>query len=301
MNILITGGKGLIGTALTTLLTSRGHQVRHLSRTPTSGGQVQEYKWDISNNYIDKQALEGLDAIVHLAGESVAAGRWTAKQKEKIINSRRDSARLLFNAISERGTKPTHFISASGVGYYGVDTGTRWMTEADKQGDGFLAEVVHHWEASADEFAQLDIQVTKLRIGMVLSADGGALDKIVQPIKYGVGAPLGSGQQQISWIHIEDLARLVSHVMEGKHTGVYNAVSSDPVSNAVLTQSIARTLHKPLWLPNVPAFVLKMLLGEMSAIVLGGNRVANEKIKATGFRFEFESIDQAMTQLLRGE
>jgi uncharacterized protein (TIGR01777 family) len=299
MNILITGGTGLVGSVLIKSILDKGHSVRLLTRQKRNRKGVDEYEWDIPKKEIDPKAFEDLDAVIHLAGEGVANKKWSSSQKEKIISSRVDSAQLLFDTLSNLEKKPSVIVSASGVGFYGIDTGDQLMTEESPKGDGFLADVVDQWEAGIDQFDQLGIRTVKLRIGVVLADDGGALSKMVTPIKFGIGSPLGKGTQQMSWIHIDDLSKLFLEVVENGHLkGVYNAVSSNPVTNEELTKSIGKALNRPVFMPNVPEFVLRLLLGEMSAIVTGGNKVSNEKIKTTGFEFMHENLDETLTQIL---
>ncbi|MEQ6121485.1 TIGR01777 family oxidoreductase [Reichenbachiella sp. MALMAid0571] len=299
MNILITGGRGLVGSDLTQNLLNGDHKVRHLSRSKRAIDNIEVFEWDIEKGKMDQSAVENLDAIIHLAGESVADKKWSAKQKAKIISSRTDSARLLFDAVSKLKKKPSVFISASGVGYYGIDTKEELMTEESEKGDGFLSDVVEEWEKSVDKFSALGIRTVKLRIGLVLAKNGGALPKMALPVKFFIGSPLGTGKQQISWIHINDLVELINYAVYNKDIeGVYNAVSSDPVTNSEMTRSIANALGKPLFMPNVPSFVLKLLLGEMSVIVTGGNKVSNRKIKSTGFNFQNENLDETLSQIL---
>ena len=299
MNILITGGRGLVGSELTKLLLSEGYKVRHLSRSKRLIENIEVFEWDIEKGYIDQSAVENLDVIIHLAGESVADKKWSPKQKKKIISSRRDSAKLLFDAVSKMERKPSVFISASGVGYYGIDTKEELMTENSEKGDGFLSDVVEEWEKGADEFASLGIRTVKFRIGVVLAENGGALPKMALPVKLCIGSPLGTGKQQVSWIHINDLVGLINYAIHNETIKeVYNAVSSNPVTNSEMTRSIAKALGKPLFMPNVPSFVLKMLLGEMSTIVTGGNKVSNQKIKSSGFHFQNENLDETLSQIL---
>lgn len=299
MNILITGGGGLVGSVLTQNLLKKGHKVRHLSRSKKALANIEVYEWDIQKGDIEHAVFENLDAVIHLAGESVADKKWSPKQKKIIVSSRTASAKLLYNAISTLEKKPSVFISASGVGYYGVDTKEELMTENSEKGDGFLSDVVEEWENGADKFASLGMRTVKLRIGLVLAKNGGALPKMVLPVKYFVGSPLGTGKQQVSWIHIDDLARLMVYALENEEVdGVYNAVSSHPVTNSEMTRTIARVLGKPIFMPNVPVFVLQLLLGEMSAIVIGGNKVSNKKIKSTGFQFQHENMDETLIQIL---
>ena len=300
MNILITGGTGLVGSRLIEMLLEKGHGVRCLSRTKRKHGKVKNYQWDVSKNFIDDKALEDVHVVVHLAGENVGEKKWTPDRKQKIIASRANSAALLFQAIEASETKPNLFISASGVGHYGQNTGDTLMKENAPKGDGFLSDVVDVWEKGADKFKTLGIRVVKLRIGLVLSKDGGALGKIAQPIKYGVGAALGKGNQFISWIHIDDLCRMILWMIEhDQASGVFNAVASETVTNKTLTHLIAAALNRKILLPNVPEFVLKMMLGEMSSLVLGGNKVSNEKIKKLGFEFKYPNANEAINQILK--
>ena len=289
-----------MGSRLTQILKKDNHETVHLSRHPSLKSGVESYKWSIDKSEIDTRALEKIDAIVHLAGAGVADQKWSKARKRMLHSSRIDSTRLLFDALKNAGSKPKVLVSASGVGYYGTDTGNAWVTEENKGGTDFLAQLCRGWEAAADEVGTLGIRTVKLRIGVVLDEKGGALKKMVLPVQYGAGAPLGSGQQYMSWIHLDDLCRMIGHCIQNNEiSGVFNAVSDDPKTNTAFTRSIARTLKKPLWLPNVPAFVLKLVFGKMSSIILGGNRVSNDQIKATGFTFKYSELDKALEQILR--
>ncbi len=300
MNILITGGTGLVGSVLIKKILLKGHSVRLLTREKRNLYAIEEYVWDIPNRKIDATAFENLDAVIHLAGEGVANKKWAKQQKTKIISSRVDSAQLLFDSISKLKKKPSVIVSASGISFYGIDTRDELMTEESPKGDGFLAEVVDQWETGVDQFNDLGIRTIKLRIGVVLSKSGGALSKMIAPIKLGIGSPLGRGTQQMSWIHIDDLCNLMVYTVENSHLqGVYNAVSSNPVTNEGLTKSIGKALNRPVFMPNVPEFVLRLLLGEMSAIVTGGNKISNAKIKSTGFEFKYENLDDTLSQILK--
>lgn len=295
--VLITGGSGLVGMHLSDLLASKGYTIYHLSRNPSSDSQYKTFKWDIDEEYIEDAAVM-VDYVIHLAGASVADKRWSDEQKEKIYSSRIDSTLVLYRKISRKNPALKGFISASAIGYYGADTGSRLQTEVSEKGNDFLANVVADWEEAADNFHELKIPVAKLRIGIVFSDEGGALPQIVTPIKFYAGAPLGSGQQYMSWIHIEDLCRIFEHVLEKNLDGVYNAVAPKPETNKAVTTIAARTLQKPLFLPNVPEFVLKLAFGEMATIILGGSKVSCDKIKSTGYSFKFDEIEPALRDLL---
>ncbi|QHT65875.1 TIGR01777 family protein [Rhodocytophaga rosea] len=299
-NVLITGGTGLLGSHLTTLLLQKGYQVSYLSRNIEPIPHIKTYQWNVEEGTIDTKAIEQTDYIIHLAGAGVADKRWTKSRKQEIMESRTNSAALLFNALKTTKHQVKSVISASAIGYYGFDTGSQWVDENTQPGDDFLAEVVQAWESSVQQIASLGIRVVNLRIGIVLSEKGGALAKITQTIKVGAGAPLGTGKQYFSWIHIDDICRIFIHALEnGQMQGIYNAVAPQPVTNEELTHQIAEVLDKPLVLPHVPAFALKLALGEMASAVLGGNKVANQKLLTTGYRFEFPELRPALEDLLK--
>ncbi|MGB3586726.1 MAG: TIGR01777 family oxidoreductase [Tunicatimonas sp.] len=301
VTVLISGGTGLVGTRLTQLLQEKGCTVTHLSRSVSGDEKVKTYQWNIEKKEIDPEALTGVDYIIHLAGASIADKRWTDKRKELILKSRTESTQLLRDSIAKLGNHAIKaFVSASAVGYYGIDTGSAWVKEESPSGDGFAAEVTRQWETAVDEVTQLNIRVVKIRIGIVLSEKGGALVKIMQPIKLGAGAPLGRGGQYMSWIHLDDLCHLFIFALEQKDmAGVYNGVAPHPATNHELTKKTADVLNKPLFLPNVPAFALKLLLGEMAQVVTGGNRVSSKKIEEAGFEFKYTELRPALVDLLR--
>ncbi len=298
--VLITGGSGLIGAHLTQLLLDNNYSVSHLSRSPKKDGPVKTYIWDIEKQEMDEEAVKNADHIIHLAGAGVADHRWTKSYKQEIIQSRTASARLLYKTIN--GLKNHHiktFISASGIDIYGEDTGGAEMLESSPHGLHFLAEVCEKWEAAADRMGELGLRVVKLRTGMVVSKKGGALPKLIQPIKLGAGAPLGSGKQYISWIHINDLCNLYKAVIEQEvYQGTYNAVAPRPVTNEDFNKIAAKILDKPLFLPNVPSFALKLALGDMASVVLGGHKVSSQKIEGTGFTFQYHTLEAALKNLL---
>ncbi len=301
-HVLITGGSGLVGSRLTELLLAQKYTVSHLSRSPAKpSSAIPTYRWDIKKQSIDPQAIATADYVIHLAGAGVADQRWTDQRKQVILNSRTESTKLLRDAIAQAGPATLKaFVSASAVGVYGADTGEALLTEERVAADDFLAKVVVQWEAAVDTIEALGVRTVKCRIGIVLSPDGGALPPIARTVRWGVGAPLGSGEQYLSWIHIDDLCRLFIHALEDANmTGVYNAVGPQPVTNQQLTQAVARVMHRPLWLPNVPGFALKLALGELASAVLGGNRVSNQKVADAGFHYKFDKVDVALADLLK--
>lgn len=295
--ILITGGSGLVGTALTALLQKRGYAVAHLSRSADGNGPVKTYVWDVLSGKIDEEAIKDVHAIIHLAGAGIADERWTDKRKEVIINSRVKSAELLYATCESVGQWPEVFISASGINYYGSVTSSHIYTESDPPASSFIGRCCVLWEQAAEKFKK-ECRVAMLRTGVVLSVEGGALPKIAAPVKFGFGAALGSGAQWMPYIHIDDLCQMYLHALENTDVnGAYNATNSDHVSNRQLTKAIAEALSKPLWLPAVPSFALKLALGEMSEILLEGSRASADKIASTGFKFKFQDVNEALADL----
>jgi len=300
-NILITGGTGLVGQRLTQLLLAKGYAVRYLSRSAgTSIDGIQKYKWDLRTQSIDQEAIAWAEGIINLAGANVGEGRWTKKRKKELYDSRIDSVNLLHSCLQE---DPNHkhkvFISASAIGIYGFGTSQQKFTEQSQPADDFLATLTNDWEAAMDKVASLGIRTAKLRVGVVLSNDGGALPKIAKPIKLYAGAALGSGKQILSWIHIDDLCRLFIAALENEsYQGAFNAVAPKPVSNKEFTASVASILKKPLFLPPVPSFMLKLLLGEMASIATQGAYIDCQKVIAQGFEYIYSDHKQAIKNLL---
>ncbi len=299
-NILITGGTGLVGTRLAEILIRKGYQVSFLSRQ-AGEGKIKKYLWDLKTKYIDEGAIQKADHIIHLAGAGVFDKRWTKEYKKEILESRVDSTALLAEKLSTLKHKVKSFISASAIGIYGFDTGDSWQNETEPTivGKGFLAEVTGKWEASLSPIEKSGLRTVKIRIGIVLSGQGGALEELSKPIKYFVGSPMGKGIQYVSWIHVDDLCEMFITALENeKMQGAYNAAAPDPVTNKMLTIEIASVLKRPLWLPNIPAFVLNLILSsEKAAILLGGNRVSTEKIVEAGFKFNYPNLKPALEDL----
>ncbi|ACT95361.1 TIGR01777 family oxidoreductase [Dyadobacter fermentans] len=294
--VLITGGTGLIGKRLTQMLLEKGYEVAFLSRKKATIPSVQVFEWDISKGYIEEGALDNVHFLVHLAGTNVGEGRWTEERKKDILASRTESIKLIAKKLAHAPNKPVAFASASGISYYGQDTGDQKNTESTPAGHDFLSHVSVEWEKAADEIAALGIRTVKLRTGIVISKEGGAIPKIALPARFGVGAPLGSGKQWISWIHLDDMCKMYIEALENENwQGAYNAVAAPPVTNEGLTKAICKVLHRPQWFPNVPAFALKLVFGEMSAVVLGGNYVINERIeRETGFQYQYGELEAAL-------
>ena len=305
MNVLITGGSGLVGTRLTEILLERGFTVSHLTRKvekKTIGGKpVKTYLWDIKKEVIDEKAFLEADYLVHLAGAGIADENWSDERKNEIIDSRTKSINLIVSTLKTLPHRIISFASASGIGYYGADTGDEHISEQYTPGSDFVADCCIQWEAAADEIQALGIRTVKLRTGIVLSEKGGALPKLTQPVRWGVGAALGTGKQWQSWIHLDDLCEMyIKSLTDKQMTGAYNAVAPNPVTNYNLTKISAQVLSRPFWMPNVPEFTLKMVFGEMASIVLGGNYVLNQRIKQeTDFDYKFVEVKGALEDLLK--
>jgi uncharacterized protein (TIGR01777 family) len=289
MHVLITGGTGFIGQALQTYLQSTGHEVRILSRK--SG-------WDVLNQTMDPSVLDGIDAIVHLAGAGIADKRWTTARKKELISSRVDSTRLLARVLRTEKHEVHTFVSASAIGYYGADSGQKTCVETTESGADFLAECTRAWEDAVDEMTGL--RVVKLRIGLVMERDGGIFPVFARPIRLFAGFILGDGNQGQSWIHRDDLVRMFAQALTDERAqGVYNAVAPVPLTHAAMTQEIAGALHRPVWWPHVPAFMLRLILGEMACLVTGGNFVSSQKIQnELGFTFTYKRFSEAIKQLV---
>lgn len=293
--ILITGGSGLLGQHLTKMALSANYKIKWLGRTKqNTPPEVESFLWNIEKEYIDEKCFENVEYVVHLSGAGVADKPWTIQRKKEILESRTKSTELLAKYL-KNNTSIQKVVSASAIGFYGLDTGDNSLNENAPAGNDFLADVTNLWEKEADK---ITIPTLKIRIGVVLTEKGGALPKLCEPIKWCAGAALGTGQQYVSWIHIEDLCRIFLFVLENKNlVGTFNGVAPFPLTNQELTKAIAKKMKKPLFLPNVPSFVLKMMLGEMAGIVLGGNKVSAEKIIQTGFHFEYDTIEKALLNL----
>lgn len=295
-NILITGGTGLIGTALQKHFKDIGYTVAILSRKRNISG-TKSFYWNYETGEMDNEAIEFADVIIHLAGENISNKRWSKKQKQKIIDSRVKTTNLLFNKSKIAVNKPKYIISASAVGYYGLQPNSKTFTERDNPGNDFLAQTVVKWENNVNQFEEIGINAVKIRTGIVLSKDGGALPKMLLPIKLGMGAALGTGKQFIPWIELNDLARIFVFVIENRiQNEVYNAVAPNEITNHELTKAIAKCMNKPFFMPNIPSFVFRLLYGEMADIFLKGNKVSSKKIESIGFEFKYKAIDDIFSK-----
>jgi uncharacterized protein (TIGR01777 family) len=294
--ILITGGSGLIGKALTEALLKKGYKVSHLSRNPGHDPRIETYIWNVEKNIVDGSCLDGISTVIHLAGTGIADKRWTDKRKKLLIESRTKSIRLVYELIKKIPNQVKTIISASAIGYYS-DRGDELLYEESKPGDDFLANCCIEWEKAVDEGDALGLKITKLRTGVMLTKEGGALPQIALPVKLGLGATFGSGKQWIPWIHWQDVVNIYLFALENDLPGTFNMVAPTPVTNKELTKAIAEQLKRPIWLPNVPGFMLKLIFGELSILILGSINVSAEKIIKEGFNFEYPDLKAALKEI----
>ena len=300
MKVLITGATGLIGEEVIRQCHAEEIAVNYLTTSKSKIQQKENYKgfyWNIESKDIDIACFKGVDAIIHLTGASISK-RWTPSYKQVILNSRTQSTQLLIDALKGEMHSIKHVVSASAIGIY-PDSLTNYYEETFKDFDNsFLAHVVKEWEQSVDGFSKLNIKVSKLRTGLVLSEKEGVLPEMAKPIKYGLGAAFGSGKQWQSWIHIEDMASMYLYLLKHGLEGVYNGVAPNPVSNKELTKSIAKAVNRPLILPNIPRFAMKLILGDMHTLLFDSQRVSSKKIEHKGFNFKFNYLKPALDDLL---
>ena len=299
-NVLISGGSGFIGKNLTNLLIGNGYSVSILSRSDKQNtADISYYKWDITTHFIEEEAVIKADYILHLAGENIAEKPWTAKRKEEILQSREQSIQLIYDVLKKNNKKLDAFVSASGVGIYGAVNGEEICTENTPPENDFLGSTCQKWEAAADTISNLGIRVVKIRTGLVLGKDDGFLKKLTPIFKMRLGSALGSGKQYMPWIHVNDLCAIYLEAIKNSDlTGAYNAAIFDNTTNTVFSKTLAKIYGYSIWLPNVPAFLIKTALGEMAQIILKGRRVSPQKIIKTGFEFQFTALEVALKDCL---
>jgi len=301
MKILITGATGLIGRRLSELLMKEGNQVVALSRQPGNAklsNGIKVFPWRPEEASPSGEALEGVEAIVHLAGESVASARWTNEQKRRIRDSRVISTRNLVDAIAGLAHRPRVLVNASASNFYGSDRGDEHLTEQSSPGNGFLADVCQAWENQAIRAKEYGLRVAQVRTGVVLSADGGALREMLPPFKLGVGGRLGTGRQWFPWIHIDDIVGIYRHTLiTPSICGPINGIAPGIVDNQEFTRTLASVLHRPVFIP-VPNLALRILLGEMADLLLGSLHIDPEVALASGYQFRFERLRPALENLL---
>ena len=298
MKVLISGSTGLIGSALVSFLTNAGHDVLRLVRSaPKSDGS--EVHWDPESGRIDNAGLEGMDAVVHLAGENIGAGRWTRDRKARIFDSRVKGTRLLCESLANLAQPPKTLISASAIGYYG-DRDEEILNEGSISGFGFLAEVCIEWEIATEPLAQTEIRVVNLRMGIVLSLEGGPLEKMLPPFKMGVGGILGNGRQYMSWISLDDAVGGIYHALvTDSLQGPVNNVAPHPVTNREFTKTLGRVLRRPTLFP-LPSFGLRLMFGEEMAneLFLSSTRVEPVRLLETGYTFQYPELESELRHVL---
>jgi uncharacterized protein (TIGR01777 family) len=300
MTVLITGATGLIGREIVKQCHDKGFNVHYLTTSKSKLATESNYKgffWNPNNNEIDHSCFDGVSTIINLVGASISK-RWTKPYKKEILESRTKTAQLLQDTIRLYNYNIKHVVSASAIGIY-PSSFTNYYDEAyDQNSDSFLGTVVAKWEDAIDGFKELGCKVAKIRIGLVLAQQGGALPEIIKPIKFGAGAAFGNGKQWQSWIHVTDLANIFLHVVAHKLEGVYNGVAPNAVTNSELTKTVAKVLHRPLIMPNIPKPLMKLILGEMHMLLFESQRVSSDKIKAKGFYFKYANLKPALIDIL---
>ncbi|MDD2285592.1 MAG: TIGR01777 family oxidoreductase [Paludibacter sp.] len=293
--VLITGASGYISGHLQQKLRTRGYNVRTLTTNLLNSNVEDCFYWNPETEDINRKALESVDYIIHLAGTNIASGRWTKKRKHQILDSRVNAAKFLFDKVHLYKVPLKAFISASATGYYGTVTSDAVFDEKAPAAHDFLGNVCFQWESAADRFQELGIRTVKIRTGVVLSNDAPALKKILLPIKLGLGSPLGSGKQYMPWIHIDDLCEIYLKAIEDNtFTGAYNAVAPQHITNREMMKTLSKILKKPFWFPAVPEFVLRIMFGKMSDLLLKGSRVEPKKLMEAGFEYRFMEVGQIL-------
>ena len=305
-NILITGGSGLIGQHLTRALQRDAHTVRWLSRTQGEKGDVKVFSWNIARGEVDGRALEGVDHIVHLSGAGIADKRWTKARLHELLESRADAARLLLRKAKEIGCVPKSFVSASGAGFYGAITSDHIFSEEDPAASDTIGQLTKAWEDGVDEWDMTTIpsggrvRVVKLRTSMVIAKNGGALPRLAAPARWGLAAAFGGGKQWMPWVHIDDLVRVYQQaITDERMRGAFNVCATEQPTNEEFMRAVAKALRKPFFLPNIPAFALRIALGELSHVILDGSRTSGQKLLETGFRFRHDVLRDALAEALQ--
>ncbi len=295
---LITGGTGLVGQRLTELLLADGHEVKHLSRSKKTGGQAQSFVWNPAEDYVDPEALAGVDVIVHLAGADIAEARWSEARKKELVDSRVETLNLLKRQLVGTSHTVTTLISSSAQGYYEPNQ-SRVLHEDDSADPGFMGQLCAGWEAAATSWTELGVRVAINRIGLVLSRRGGVLEALMAPIEKRLSPIFGSGSQTYSWIHVDDLCKIIMlEAEDASMHGVFNAAAPNPVSQRDLSQAITAQLGTPVLTLRAPQFFLKAVMGERAIVVTDSFTLSSDKVQKAGYTFQYQTIDQAMAELI---
>jgi uncharacterized protein (TIGR01777 family) len=295
-HVLITGATGMIGKALIQALLKKNYTISILSTHPRFIPNVQVFKWEPQKQLIDSSCFNGVNAIIHLAGENIAKGKWTDSRKKEIIDSRVLSTQLLYNTLKKAAHTVGRVVSASATGFYG-DRGGEILTETSGNGNGFLADCCMKWESAVDSGEALGLSIVKLRTGVILAEKEGALPAMAKPVQWFAGAPLGSGKQWVPWIHLQDMVNMYVYALENTFTGTFNACAPYPVTNKTLTNAIAKTFGRPVWPFSVPAKLIKLILGEMAVVALISTNTSAQKILDAGFTFKFTQLPEALSDI----
>ncbi len=297
--ILVTGGTGLVGNMLTKKLQDQGYEVSIMTRSPENVKHLKAFYWDIKKQEIDEKCLDGIDTIIHLAGENIADGRWTDDRKKALISSRTESIGLIYDLMKRKEHQVKTVLSASAVGFYG-DRGEEILDETSKSGTGFLAYCCEEWEKAVEEGTEMGLRVAKFRIGLLLTPKGGVLDIFKLMVKSFTATKLGSGEQWFPWIHSDDLVGMFLWAVENEDAkGVYNATAPNPVRNKEFTKTLSDVLHRPFWPFAIPKAMFKLLMGEKSELVLMSTHTKSDKIIKAGYTFKFLSLKTALEDLTK--
>ncbi len=299
MNILISGGSGLVGTNLISKLTSKGHTIVNLTTNPKKVGKTKNISnvyWNPAKGEIDKTQVENIDAVINLAGFNIS-NKWTEANKKEMIDSRVESTALLVKAVLESSSKPRVFISTSASGYYVASPNA--MTEESPAGKDFLSTMSTLWEKETDALNQTSIRKVIFRVSVVIDKNDGAVGKMLPFFKLGLGAAIGSGKQMMSWIHLDDLTNMYIHALESNISGAFNATADIQCTNKEFSKALSKALNRPFFLPNIPKFVLQILFGEMSILLFQERNLSNQKIKSTGFTFKYANIQSALNSIFQ--
>lgn len=295
--ILIAGGTGFVGKQFIPFLVEKGYSIHVLTRKPSanSSKNIRFFQWEIERQYIDKKAFEGVEILINLTGANIGEKRWTEQRKKEIIDSRINSIDVLYQYISENKFNINTFISSSAVGFYGAVTTDKTFVETSDNGNDFLASACQKWEDAALKFNDLGIRTIILRKGVIFGKEGGMVKKLSPLAKLGINVSLGSGKQYLPWIDIRDLVRLYYFILSNTQLkGIFNAVATEQITMSDLSKALLQAFGKKSFLPNAPAFVIRLLFGEMAVMLLEGSKVSNEKLKTTGFIFEFDTIGKSL-------
>lgn len=293
--VLVTGGSGLLGRHLCDHLVNKGYEIRVLSRTPKPDNPYQYY-WNPTKLTMDDKALDGVTDIVHLAGAPIFK-KWSPAYKQTIIDSRTQGIETLKRSLIERKQKVINFVSASGIGIY--KDSYELQDENSEIGLGFVADVCRYWEIAAETMLNVAKHISKCRIGIVLSNEGGALEPMLKVSKLGLGSAIGNGKQIMPWIHIDDAVGIIAHILEHNMEGIFNTVAPNPVSNSLFMKTLAKTIKKPVLAPKVPQSFIKLVLGERASLVLGSSNISSNKILDNGYRFAYPNLNEALKNVTK--